>query len=57
MLPRISLRAELRVFSSRLHGKNYSVAATRKVWDSADEAVKDVKSGDVILSGGGSRIS
>lgn len=24
----------------------------QKVWDSADEAVKDVKSGDTILSGG-----
>lgn len=24
----------------------------KKVWDSADEAVKDVKPGDVLLSGG-----
>ena len=34
----------------------YSVArdAPRKtkVWDSVDEAVKDVKTGDIILSGG-----
>lgn len=26
-----------------------------KVWDSVDEAVKDVKTGDMILSGGTSR--
>lgn len=38
----------------------YSVAADapvprkRKVWDSVDEAIKDVKTGDVLLSGGGS---
>ena len=36
----------------------YSVAANapvpkkRKVWDSVDEAIKDVKSGDILLSGG-----
>ena len=28
----------------------------KKVWDSVDEAVKDVKSGDIILSGGASRV-
>ncbi|KAA1471078.1 3-oxoacid CoA-transferase [Dentipellis sp. KUC8613] len=28
------------------------VPKTKKVWDSVDEAVKDVKSGDVLLSGG-----
>jgi 3-oxoacid CoA-transferase len=29
-----------------------AVPKTRKVWDSADEAVRDVKSGDTLLSGG-----
>ncbi|KAF9228717.1 3-oxoacid CoA-transferase [Gyrodon lividus] len=55
MLPRLSPRAALRsnVF---LTCRLYSVAAPNskkhKVWDSADEAVKDVISGDTILSGG-----
>ena len=56
MLPRIGLKAELCVFSCRLRTRNYSVSTSspkrRKVWDSADEAVKDVKTGDVLLSGG-----
>ncbi|KAH0830341.1 A subunit of 3-oxoacid CoA-transferase [Lanmaoa asiatica] len=55
MLPRVCLRAESRVFSCRLHARNYGAAATslkrRKVWDSADEAIKDAKTGDVLLSG------
>jgi hypothetical protein len=29
-----------------------SVPRKRKVWDSVDEAIKDVKSGDTLLSGG-----
>lgn len=56
MLPRVGLKAELRIFSCRLRARSYSVATSslkgRKVWDSADEAVKDVKTGDVLLSGG-----
>lgn len=42
----------------RLHVRQYStptdlpVPNKTKVWDSVDEAVKDVKSGDVLLSGG-----
>ena len=28
------------------------VPSKRKVWDSVDEAIADVKSGDVLLSGG-----
>ena len=28
------------------------VPRKRKVWDSVDEAIKDVKSGDILLSGG-----
>ncbi|KAI0054173.1 3-oxoacid CoA-transferase [Auriscalpium vulgare] len=41
-----------------LHVRNYSatvdlpVPKKKKVWDSADEAVKDIQSGDTILSGG-----
>jgi 3-oxoacid CoA-transferase len=31
------------------------IPKSRKVYDSVDEAVKDVKSGDVLLSGGESR--
>jgi hypothetical protein len=53
MLPRVGLKVELRVFSCRLRTRNYSVAASSpKIWDSADEVVKDVKTGDVLLSGG-----
>lgn len=29
-----------------------SVPSSRKVWDSVEEAIQDVKSGDVLLSGG-----
>ncbi|KAH7890004.1 3-oxoacid CoA-transferase [Phlebopus sp. FC_14] len=40
----------------RLRARNYSLTTQpsqrRKVWDSVDDAVKDVRSGDVILSGG-----
>lgn len=31
---------------------NAPAPAKTKVWDSVDEAVKDVKSGDILLSGG-----
>lgn len=31
------------------------VPRVNKVWDSVDEAVQDVKSGDTVLSGGPSR--
>ncbi|KIJ63254.1 hypothetical protein HYDPIDRAFT_155978 [Hydnomerulius pinastri MD-312] len=58
-LPRLSPRTAVRsnaFLTCRLRGRNYSAEAPtskrRKVWDSADEAVKDVKSGDIILSGG-----
>lgn len=45
---------------SQAHGhSSYSTVAVeeavpskKKVWDSIDEAIKDVKSGDVVLSGG-----
>lgn len=30
------------------------VPRRRKVWDSVDEAIKDVKAGDTLLSGGSS---
>ena len=33
---------------------NIPVPKTSKVWDSPDEAIKDVKSGDIILCGGAS---
>lgn len=46
----------------RIHAvRSYAVVADAalpkrtKVWDSIDEAVKDVKSGDILLSGGMSR--
>lgn len=62
-LPRVGLKAELRVLSYTLRPRNYSVRVAassvkgHKVWDSADEAVKDVKTGDVLLSGGRSLTS
>ncbi|KAG6379187.1 3-oxoacid CoA-transferase [Boletus reticuloceps] len=56
-LPRVGLKAELRVLACRLLSRNYAQIAAAslgksKVWDLAEEAVKDVKTGDVILSGG-----
>ena len=33
-------------------GAGTPVPRKRKVWDSVDEAIKDVKSGDTLLSGG-----
>jgi hypothetical protein len=43
--------------SSRAWQRSYAslVPKSRKVYDSAEEAVKDVKSGDILLSGGESR--
>ncbi|KAH7908582.1 3-oxoacid CoA-transferase [Hygrophoropsis aurantiaca] len=60
LLPKSSSRTALRSTSFALHVRirHYSVAVggqapkRRKVWDSADEAVADVKSGDILLSGG-----
>lgn len=47
------------VQSSRLRSSFYSTVAAeeavprrKKVWDSVDEAIQDVKSGDVVLSAG-----
>lgn len=36
---------------------NAPIPRKTKVWDSAEEAVKDIKDGDVILSGGARAIS
>ncbi|KAH7927093.1 3-oxoacid CoA-transferase [Leucogyrophana mollusca] len=58
LLPKTSPRAALRSRTFALHVRirHYSVAGQapkkRKVWDSVDEAVADVKSGDILLSGG-----
>lgn len=46
---RISIAARIRYYSVVV---NAPIPKKTKVWDSADEAVKDVKSGDIILSGG-----
>ncbi|TFY83242.1 hypothetical protein EWM64_g772 [Hericium alpestre] len=48
---RVSYTLRLRV---RYYGTpaDLPVPKTKKVWDSVDEAVKDVKTGDVLLSGG-----
>ena len=48
---RIVLAARLRYYSVVA---NAPIPNKTKVWSSADEAVKDVKSGDIILSGGAS---
>jgi 3-oxoacid CoA-transferase len=42
-------RAGSRLYSLRVQS---SVPKRSKIWESAEEAVKDVKSGDVLLSGG-----
>mgnify|MGYP002402594563 FL=1 len=55
-------KAHLRGVPSRLTVRLYSIALdksnpkTSKVWASADEAVRDVKSGDILLCGGEFRI-
>ncbi|PCH38157.1 3-oxoacid CoA-transferase [Wolfiporia cocos MD-104 SS10] len=46
---RLVVRLQLRQFSTPV---DLPVPNKTKVWGSADEAVKDVKSGDVLLSGG-----
>lgn len=46
---RIAIAARIRYYSVVV---NAPIPKKTKVWDSADEAVKDVKSGDIILSGG-----
>ena len=46
---RIVLAARIRYYSVVA---NAPIPNRTKVWSSADEAVKDVKSGDIILSGG-----
>jgi hypothetical protein len=53
-LSRLRPRQVNRVVGVRLLAvvTNAPVPNKRKVWDSADEAVKDVKSGDIVLSGG-----
>ncbi|KAF8522262.1 3-oxoacid CoA-transferase [Hysterangium stoloniferum] len=40
----------IRLYSTSLDES--PIPKVKKVWDSADEAVKDVKSGDILLSGG-----
>ena len=58
-IPKIALVAPvpfgIRVVLSTKLGRFYSVqtrAPKSKVWSSADEAVRDVKSGDTLLCGG-----
>ncbi|KAI0748319.1 3-oxoacid CoA-transferase [Daedaleopsis nitida] len=46
---RITIAARIRYYSVVV---NAPIPRKTKVWDSVDEAVKDVKSGDIILSGG-----
>ena len=52
-IPRAHTSNRLAV-AARMRFYSVVVDAPRKtkVWDSVDEAVKDVKSGDIILSGG-----
>ncbi|KIP08148.1 hypothetical protein PHLGIDRAFT_88580 [Phlebiopsis gigantea 11061_1 CR5-6] len=47
---RVLLPRSLRAYS--VVARDAPVPRKRKVWDSVDDAVKDVKSGDVLLSGG-----
>lgn len=51
---RIVLAARIRYYSVVVDAPR---PGKTKVWDSVDEAVKDVKAGDIILSGGSSRVS
>ena len=57
-IPRAHSSSRLAV-AARMRYYSVVVDAARpkktKVWDSVDEAVKDVKTGDMILSGGTSR--
>ena len=52
MLPRVGLRPRLHGLRARSYSVVVSSSRRQKVWDSVDEAVKDVKSGDVLLTGG-----
>lgn len=45
----LTLHARVRYYGTPV---NLPVPNKKKVWDSADEAVKDVKSGDILLCGG-----
>ena len=49
MLPR-ALRVTRRAYSTPLN--EASVPKVKKVWDDIDDAVKAIKSGDTLLSGG-----
>lgn len=44
--------------AARTWSRTYAqhVPKSRKVYDSADEAVKDIKTGDILLSGGEFRV-
>jgi 3-oxoacid CoA-transferase len=47
--------ATLRISAFAASSRNYSVPIVTpksKLWNSAEEAVKDVKSGDILLCGG-----
>ncbi|KAI0054171.1 3-oxoacid CoA-transferase [Auriscalpium vulgare] len=48
--PSIALRINVRFYSVPVSAPIPS--SSRKVWDSVDDAIRDVKSGDTILSGG-----
>ena len=48
-LLRLSLSSAVRTYAT---AHNAPVPSKSKVWESADEAVKDIKSGSMILSGG-----
>jgi hypothetical protein len=52
--PFCTLRGGVRFYSIP---PDYPVPKRRKVWDSVDEAVRDVKSGDTLLCGGAYRLS
>ncbi|EIN07523.1 3-oxoacid CoA-transferase [Punctularia strigosozonata HHB-11173 SS5] len=49
---RVGAYAQNSQWSARTYSTPVNVPQRKKVWDSVDEAVKDVKSGDVLLSGG-----
>ncbi|EMD38352.1 hypothetical protein CERSUDRAFT_113512 [Gelatoporia subvermispora B] len=53
-VPAFTIRRALIIFRARQYSTSVDLPVPNKtkVWDSADEAVKDVKSGDVLLSGG-----
>ena len=53
-LPRASNGARLRIHATRYYSVVVDAPVPRKskVWDNIDDAIKDVKSGDILLSGG-----